>query len=172
MLTAAIAATLLASSAGDAAWVKHTYKGEPVAIVGRADAASIVIMCKPTPNPTYTLVVSGPAGGLAPGRAVKAHVEGGRGVTLRFKQVTREPGGLARLISFGGSRGSLGDQSGTLEALEYIRTAKDHISVVSGGFRVLFPSTGVAAAMAPLEARCGPIKPMIKKAEGREGELP
>ncbi len=78
---------------------------------------------------------------------------------------------MIQLTSRGGYRGSTGDQSGTLEAIESIRTAKGPITVASGAFRFTVTSFGAGAAMVPLVKRCGDIRKMIKRAEAREGEL-
>ena len=170
MLGAAFLAMTLAA-APPAAWTTRIYKGNPVATVGDA-RASMTVVCFAGRDPMYALVVSGSANGVRPGEAVKATVDGRRRVTLRFRHATREDGGVARLSTFAGYRGSTGDQSGTLEALESIRTARRPITVSSRSFSITVPSTGAEAAFVALETRCGRIKPMIKRAEAREGEIP
>ncbi|MDP1630547.1 MAG: hypothetical protein Q8L66_03920 [Caulobacter sp.] len=169
LTTLAFAAT--PSQARAPVWLGQSGHGSPVASVTGGGGRSIAITCVGGANMGYFLVVKGPAGGLRAGRGVKVVVEGRRRIKLRVDRVAPLPGGLVRLSSFGGYRGSTGDQSGTLEAIESIRTSRGPITVTSGGFRVTVPATGVEAAMAPLVKQCGDLRKMIKRAEGREGEL-
>ncbi|MDP1739272.1 MAG: hypothetical protein Q8L23_17745 [Caulobacter sp.] len=167
-------AAFLAASVSEArapVWIRQSSGANPVAAIGLGKGASLTVTCIGGRDMGYRLDIRGPAGGLRAGRGQKITLEGRRKVRFRVDSVTLLPGGLARLSSFGGYRGSTGDQSGTLEAIESLATAKGPIVVGRDRFRIVAPSTGVAAAMAPLIKRCGDLKTMIKRAEGREGEL-
>lgn len=170
-----LAVTLvLAAGAADARgpiWIRQAAGRNPVAAIGNGAGSSISITCVTGRDPVYLLDVRGPAAGLRAGRGVKAVIEGRRKVKFRFDRASLEAGGQIRLISRGGYRGSTGDQSGTLEAIESIATAKGPIRIQSGAFGFTVPSFGVRSAMAPVIKACGDLKMMIKRAEGREGEL-
>lgn len=152
-------------------WIRQSAGRNPVAAIGLGNGTSLTVTCVGGRDMGYQLDIRGPAAGLRPGRGQKVTLEGRRKVRFRVDTVTLLPGGLARLSSFGGYRGSTGDQSGTLEAIESIATARGPIRVSSGAFRLSAPSTGVQSAMAPVIKACGNLKMMIKRAEGREGEL-
>ena len=172
-VAAALAVTIgWPSQAQAPTWIRQSSNGHPVAAIGVSGGISVTVFCYAKPTPRYVLVVKGPARGLTAGRSVNVRVEGRRKVKLRFDKVELAAVRNAILTTQGGSRGSTGDQSGALEAIEAIRTARKPITVTSGPFSVTVPATGVEAAMAPLVSRCGDIKKMIKRAEGREGELP
>ena len=152
-------------------WIKQAAGKNPVAAIGNGAGSSISITCMTGRDPVYVLDMRGPANGIKAGRGVKAIIEGRRRVPFRLDRVVLEAGGRARLSSQAGYRGSTGDQSGTLEAIESIATAKGPIRISSGPFRFTVSSFGVAGAMAPLVRKCGDLKTMIRRAEGREGEL-
>lgn len=169
---AALVALFLAGDADARGWVWIKQAGpNPVAAIGDGKGSSISVTCLSGRDPVDLLVARGPARGLKAGRGVKAVIEGRRRVPFRFDSVRLEPGGVAQLTSRAGYRGSTGDQSGTLEAIESMATARGPITVASGGFRFSVTSLGAKAAMAPLIKRCGNLKSMIKRAEAREGEL-
>lgn len=176
MKTGAVLAVTLAVGAGSAdargpVWIRQGSGKNPSAAIGNGAGSSIGITCVTGRDPVYFLDVRGPAAGLKAGRSVKAVIEGRRKVKFRFDRAIAEPGGLIRLTSHGGYRGSVSDQSGTLEAIESIATAKGPIKVRSGAFGFTVSSAGVQSAMAPVIKACGNLKMMIKRAEGREGEL-
>ena len=152
-------------------WISQAAGRNPVAAIGDGRGSSVSIICVTGRNPVYVLDIRGPANGLKPGRGVEALVEGRRRVPFRLDRVVLEAGGRARLTSQAGYRGSIGDQSGTLEAIESIRTAKGPIRISSGSFRFTVSSFGAPSAMAPLTRKCGDPKMMIRRAEGREGKL-
>ncbi|MFA7262671.1 MAG: hypothetical protein WC068_06590 [Caulobacter sp.] len=168
-----LALVVMAGSAGarGPVWIRQSAGKNPVAAIGVGGGSSISITCVTGRDPVYFLDVRGPATGLKAGRGVKAVIEGRRKVRFRFDRAVLEAGGRIRLSSHGGYRGSVGDQSGTLEAIESIATARGPIRVSSGAFRLSAPSTGVQSAMAPVIRACGDLKRMIKRAEGREGEI-
>lgn len=168
-LAAVLAAT--ATQARAPVWIRQSSGPNPVAAIGLGNGASLTVTCVGGRDMGYQLDIRGPAGGLRAGRGQPVTLEGRRKVKFRVDTVALVSGGLARLSSFGGYRGATGDQSGTLEAIESLATAKGPIVVSRARFRIVAPSTGVAAAMAPLLKRCGDLKAMIKRAEGREGEL-
>lgn len=172
-LVLAVAAFLAASATEARApvWIRQSSGPNPVAAIGLGGGASLTVTCVGGRDMGYQLDIRGAAGGLRPGRGRQVTLEGRRKVKFRVDSVSLLPGGLARLSSFGGYRGSTGDQSGTLEAIQSLATASGPITVSLDRFRIVAPSTGVAAAMAPLIKRCGDLKRMIKRAEGREGEL-
>jgi hypothetical protein len=170
-ITALAVGVASASQARAPTWIRQSNNGHPAAAIGVSGGISVTVFCYAKPSPRYVLVVKGPARGLQAGRSVATRVEGRKKIKLRFDKVELAAGN-AILTTQGGSRGSTGDQSGALEAIEAIRTAKKPITVTSGPFSVTVPATGVEAAMAPLVSRCGDIRKMIKRAEGREGELP
>lgn len=149
------------------AWVGRTSNGKPVASISLAGGVGVVVLCDPG-QPSYSFVVGGPANGLRAGEEVMGEVRGRKTVKLRFWRVEVDPKGRATLTTSGGARGSLGDQSGALYALEAIRTAQTPIVIRSGGFSVAIPQTGAEAAFAPLVARCGALKPMADRAWHRE----
>lgn len=151
-------------------WISQAGRN-PVAAIGDGKGSSISVTCLTGRDPAYLLVVRGPARGLKAGRGVKAVIEGRRRIPFRFDSARLDSGEVIQLSSRGGYRGSIGDQSGTLEAIESISTAKGPIIVASGAFRFTVTSFGVRSAMAPLIRKCGDLKKMIKRAEGREGEL-
>lgn len=172
----AVLAVTLVAVAGSAdargpVWVRQAAGRNPVAAIGNGAGSSISITCVTGRDPVYFLDVRGPAAGLKAGRGVKAVIEGRRKVRFRFDRAVPEAGGRIRLSSHGGYRGSVGDQSGTLEAIESIATAKGPIKISSGAFGFTVSSFGVQPAMAPVIRACGDLKTMIKRAEGREGEL-
>lgn len=169
-----LAGALLSAPPADArapVWIRQSAGRNPVAAIGLGNGTSLTVTCIGGRDMGYQLDIRGPAAGLRPGRGQKVTLEGRRKVRFRVDSVTLLPGGLARLSSFGGYRGSTGDQSGTLEAIESLATAKGPIVVSRDRFRVVAPSAGVATAMAPVIRACGDLKKMIKRAEGREGEL-
>lgn len=172
VLAAGVLATGTPSLVTAQEWIRQSDRGDPVAAIGLGAAGSITIICEARPTPAYRLQIRGPARGLKAGEGVVVRVHGRRKVKLRFDRVTLQPGGMALLSTHGATRGSTGDQSGALEAIEAIRTARDPITVVSGPFRVVAPAAGVDAAMEPLIRRCGRLGPLIKRAEGREGQHP
>ena len=170
-VTVAVFLAATATQARAPVWIRQSSGSNPVAAIGLGNGASLTVTCIGGRDMGYQLDIRGPAGGLRAGRGQQVTLEGRRKVKFRVDTVALLPGGLARLSSFGGYRGSTGDQSGTLEAIESLATAKGPIVVSRARFRIVAPSTGVAAAMAPLLKRCGDLKAMIKRAEGREGEL-
>lgn len=175
-VTGAVLAGMLVVGAGAAdargpVWIRQSAGKNPAAAIGDGAGSSIGITCVTGRDPVYFLDVRGPAAGLKAGRGVTAVIEGRRKVKFRFDRAVPEPGGRIRLTSQGGYRGSTGDQSGTLEAIESIATAKGPIKVRSGDFGFTVSSFGVQSAMAPVIRACGDLKMMIKRAEGREGEL-
>ncbi|MCF8504036.1 MAG: hypothetical protein K9G59_03915 [Caulobacter sp.] len=168
-----VLAGLLAASATPAQasmWISQSGRN-PAAGIGDGKGSSVSVTCLAGRDPVYVLVVRGPARGLKPGRGIKAVIEGRRRVSFRFDSARLDPGGIIQLTSRGGYRGSTGDQSGTLEAIESIVSAKGPIMITVGGLRFSVSSLGVRWAMAPLIKACGDLKSMIKRAEAREGEL-
>lgn len=151
-------------------WISQPGKN-PAAGIGDGNGNSLSVTCLTGRDPVYILVARGPNRGLKAGRGIKAVIEGRRRIPFRFDSARIDPGNVLQLTSRGGYRGSTGDQSGTLEAIESIATAKGPIVVSSGAFRFSVSSFGVKSAMAPLIKKCGDLKKMIKRAEGREGEL-
>ncbi len=160
----------VATQAHASMWISQSGRN-PAAGIGDGKGSSVSVTCLAGRDPVYVLVVRGPANGLKPGRGVKAVIEGRRRVSFRFDSARLDPGGIIQLTSRGGSRGSTGDQSGTLEAIEAITTARGPITVTVGGLRFSVSSMGVRWAMAPLIKTCGDLKTAIRRAEGREGEL-
>lgn len=174
LVVAAMTVAVLAATSAEArapVWIRQSSGPNPVAAIGLGNGASLTVTCIGGRDMGYQLDIRGPASGLRAGRGQTVTLEGRRKVRFRVDSVTLLPGGLARLSSFGGYRGSTGDQSGTLEAIESLVTARGPVIVSRDRFRIVAPSTGVSAAMAPLIRRCGDLKKMIKRAEGREGEV-
>lgn len=175
MVTGLALATLLASAsqadARGSVWISQKAGRNPVAAIGDGKGSSISITCVTGRDPVYLLDIRGPARGLKAGRGVKAAIEGRKRIPFRVDSVVIEAGARARLTSRGGYRGSTGDQSGTLEAIESIATARSPIKFASGPFAFTVTSFGAASAMKPVIKACGDLKMMIKRAEGREGEL-
>lgn len=164
-------AVVLAGTA-HAQWKHHTVEGNPVAAIGLRDGVQASVACYTNGGPRYVLAFTGPANGLAAGEGVRGQIEGREKVALRFWRITVDARGMARLVAYGGSRGSTGRQSSALYALESMRTSKNAITVSSGKFRITIPAEGIADAMTPLVARCGDIKQLARRAEGREGAFP
>ena len=173
LVGALVLAGLFAASATQARasmWISQT-GGNPAAGIGDGKGSSVSVTCLAGREPVYVLVVRGPARGLRAGRGVKAVIEGRRQVSFRFDSARLDPGGVIQLTSRAGYRGGTGDRSGTLQAIESISTAKGPITITSGDFRFSVSAFGVKWAMAPLIRKCGDLQRMIRRAEGREGEL-
>lgn len=170
MALVALIAIAGSADARGSMWMTQAGKN-PAAGIGDGKGNSLSVTCLTGRDPVYILVARGPNRGVKAGRGVKAVIEGRRRIPFRFDSARIDPGNVLQLTGRGGYRGSIGDQSGTLEAIEAIATAKGPITVSSGAFRFTVGSWGVKSAMAPLIRECGDLKKMIKRAEGREGEL-
>lgn len=167
-LIAPIFVLALATSAAAApGWTSRTIGKEPVAEINAGGGTAMTVGCFAA-FPSYHLAITGPANGLRPGHGIKGEVRGRQTVKLRFREVSVDAAGRATLTTSGGGRGSIGDQSGALYALEAIRTAKKPVTITAGSFSATLPAAGAEAAFAPLVARCGALKPMANRAWHRE----
>lgn len=171
-LRAAITLTYALAGTAHAQWKQHVVEGNPVAMIRLADGVQASVACYTDGGPRYVVAFTGPANGLAAGEGVRGQIEGRERVALRFWRVTVDQRGMARLLAYGGSRGSTGSQSSALYALESMRTTKNIIRVSSGKFSITIPADGITDAMTPLVARCGDIRKLARRAEGREGAFP
>jgi hypothetical protein len=171
LFVGALVAASMASAASPQ-WMRLMAKDDPVAAIRVDNGVSVYLACYVDGGPRYVLTVNGPANGVVAGDGIRGVIEGRDKVAMRFWRVTVNDKGAAQLVAHGGLRGSTGNQASALYAFESIRAAKDTIRITSGKFSVAVPAAGVADAMAPLVARCGDIKAMARRAEGRAGEIP
>lgn len=164
----AAAASLLAAApaaAADPVWVRQNSAAGPIAAIGLANGVGVSVLCR-AGEPAYSLLVIGPANGQKPGESVTGWVEGAHAVKLRFSRVTVD-GDKARIATAGGLRGTTGDQSGALYAIEAIRAATKTVTIRLEAFSVTVPASGVAEAFVPLVEKCGSIKKMADTARAK-----